>query len=252
MKNEFFRGYVPTNNKRCTMKFKDSPLLGYDEVKNLPEFAGILANDAVLVDFDDKNHAEIALKIVEALEMRCRVVETTRGYHFFFKNKNSKINKSYTGTKIACGLSCDIKCGAKNSYAICKFNGKERAVIYDKFDDEVYQEVPNVFLPVRTNTEIMNLKEGDGRNTVLFSYILSLQENEFTKEEKKAYLAGIKGVALGSDAFFPFGDNIIRAAKSGVSYVAQPGGSIRDDNVIEECNKRGIAMAMTGMRLFHH
>lgn len=183
MKNEFFRGYVPTNNKRCTMKFKDSPLLGYDEVKNLPEFAGILANDAVLVDFDDKNHAEIALKIVEALEMRCRVVETTRGYHFFFKNKNSKINKSYTGTKIACGLSCDIKCGAKNSYAICKFDGKERAVIYDKFDDEVYQEVPNVFLPVRTNTEIMNLKEGDGRNTVLFSYILSLQENEFTKEE---------------------------------------------------------------------
>ena len=74
----------------------------------------------------------------------------------------------------------------------------------------------------------------------------------FTKEEKRAYLDTIKGVALGSDAFFPFGDNIIRAAKSGVSYVVQPGGSIRDDNVIEECNKRGIAMAMTGMRLFHH
>ncbi len=82
--------------------------------------------------------------------------------------------------------------------------------------------------------------------------LFKTKPEEFTKEEKRAYLDTIKGVALGSDAFFPFGDNIIRAAKSGVSYVVQPGGSIRDDNVIEECNKRGIAMAMTGMRLFHH
>jgi len=82
--------------------------------------------------------------------------------------------------------------------------------------------------------------------------LFKVKPEEFTKAEKRAYLDTIKGVALGSDAFFPFGDNIIRAAKSGVSYVAQPGGSIRDDNVIEECNKRGIAMAMTGMRLFHH
>ena len=74
----------------------------------------------------------------------------------------------------------------------------------------------------------------------------------FTKEEQKAYLSTIKGVALGSDAFFPFGDNIERAARSGVSYIAQPGGSIRDDNVIETCNKHGMAMAFTGMRLFHH
>ena len=73
-----------------------------------------------------------------------------------------------------------------------------------------------------------------------------------TKEEKKAYLSTIKGVALGSDAFFPFGDNIERAAKSGVSYIAEPGGSIRDDNVIETCNRFGMAMAFTGMRLFHH
>ena len=75
---------------------------------------------------------------------------------------------------------------------------------------------------------------------------------EFTKEEKKAYLSSIKGVSLGSDAFFPFGDNIERAAKSGVSYIAEPGGSIRDDNVIEACNKHGMVMAFTKMRLFHH
>ena len=74
----------------------------------------------------------------------------------------------------------------------------------------------------------------------------------FTREEKQEWLKTAKGVALGSDAFFPFGDNIERAHKSGVAYVAQSGGSIRDDNVIETCDKYGIAMAMTHIRLFHH
>lgn len=73
-----------------------------------------------------------------------------------------------------------------------------------------------------------------------------------TIEEKKEWIARQTGVALGSDAFFPFGDNIERAHKSGVAYIAQPGGSIRDDNVIETCDKYGIAMAFTGVRLFHH
>lgn len=73
-----------------------------------------------------------------------------------------------------------------------------------------------------------------------------------TREEKKAWIAQLHGVALGSDAFFPFGDNIERAHRSGVDYIAQAGGSIRDDNVIETCDKYGIAMAMTGLRLFHH
>ena len=73
-----------------------------------------------------------------------------------------------------------------------------------------------------------------------------------TLEEKKQWIASNKGVALGSDAFFPFGDNIERAHKSGVEYIAQAGGSIRDDNVIETCDKYGIAMTFTGVRLFHH
>ena len=74
----------------------------------------------------------------------------------------------------------------------------------------------------------------------------------FTREEKRAWLDKLTDVALGSDAFFPFGDNIERAHKSGVKYVAQPGGSVRDDNVIAACNKYGMAMAFTGIRLFHH
>ena len=86
----------------------------------------------------------------------------------------------------------------------------------------------------------------------IWQTLFSEKPEEFTKEEKKAYLAGISGVSLGSDAFFPFGDNIERAARSGVTYIAEPGGSIRDDNVIDACNRHGMVMAFTGMRLFHH
>ena len=74
----------------------------------------------------------------------------------------------------------------------------------------------------------------------------------FTREEKRAWLDKMADVALGSDAFFPFGDNIERAHKSGVKYIAQPGGSVRDDHVIAACDKYQMAMAFTGMRLFHH
>ncbi len=88
----------------------------------------------------------------------------------------------------------------------------------------------------------------DGR----WESIFKVKPPVFTKEEKRAWLDQMQDVALGSDAFFPFGDNIDRAFKSGVKYVAQPGGSVRDDNVIETCNKYGMAMAFTGIRLFHH
>ena len=88
----------------------------------------------------------------------------------------------------------------------------------------------------------------DGRWEAVFK----VKPPVFTREEKRAWLDQMQDVALGSDAFFPFGDNIDRAYKSGVKYVAQPGGSVRDDNVIETCNKYGMAMAFTGIRLFHH
>ena len=86
----------------------------------------------------------------------------------------------------------------------------------------------------------------------VWSKYFAVRPEPFTTEEKKAYLSTIDGVSLGSDAFFPFDDNIIRAKKSGVKYVAQPGGSVRDDVVIDRCNEYGMAMCFTGMRLFHH
>ena len=82
--------------------------------------------------------------------------------------------------------------------------------------------------------------------------VFTKQPEALTREEKKEWLGSLRGVSLGSDAFFPFGDNIERAHKSGVTYVAQAGGSIRDDNVIATCNKYNMAMAMTHIRLFHH
>ena len=90
------------------------------------------------------------------------------------------------------------------------------------------------------------LAEGTWQN------IFKVKPPVFTREEKRAWLDKMTDVALGSDAFFPFGDNIERAHKSGVKYVAQPGGSVRDDNVIATCNKYNMAMAFTGIRLFHH
>ena len=88
----------------------------------------------------------------------------------------------------------------------------------------------------------------DGR----WEHLFTRKPEKFTKEEKRAWLETLTGVSLGSDAFFPFGDNIERARRSGVEYIAQPGGSVRDDQVIATCDQYGIAMAFTGIRLFHH
>ena len=102
-------------------------------------------------------------------------------------------------------------------------------------------------IDVYIGTDYMDLlSEGN------WEHLFTKKPDVFTAEEKRAWLDGMKGVSLGSDAFFPFGDNIERARKSGVEYIAEPGGSIRDAQVIETCDKYGIAMAFTGIRLFHH
>ena len=98
----------------------------------------------------------------------------------------------------------------------------------------------------------INKNEEDVCEDGIWEKYFTRKPEPFTKEEMDAYLSSIKGVSLGSDAFFPFGDNIERAHKSGVSYVAEPGGSVRDDHVIETCDKYDMVMCFTGIRLFHH
>ena len=114
--------------------------------------------------------------------------------------------------------------------------------------------LPTIGRPDRDNVidGYINQNEEDVTADGNWQKYFTEQPAPFTKEEQRAYLDTIDGVALGSDAFFPFGDNIERAKKSGVRYIAEPGGSIRDDQVIETCNKYGMTMAFTGMRLFHH
>ena len=113
---------------------------------------------------------------------------------------------------------------------------------------------PDLGRPDRDNVidGYINQNEEDVCADGVWQKYFTAQPAPFTKEEQRAYLDTITGVSLGSDAFFPFSDNIERAYRSGVSYIAEPGGSIRDDAVIACCDKYGIAMAFTGMRLFHH
>jgi len=183
----FFRGYVKTDGKKAVEKFKgDVPLRTLEQAKGLDSYAGILADDAILIDVDDYEQSETLMKIVEEKELLCRVYETTRGKHFFFKN--SRVGKCYTGARLACGLTADIKCGKSNSYSILKKNGQERTIIYDILDGEQYQELPAFLMPIKTKINFSDLEEGDGRNQNLYNYILTLQSNGFSKEEARETL----------------------------------------------------------------
>lgn len=183
----FFRGYVKTDGKKAVEKFKgDVPLRTLEQAKSLDSYAGILADDAILIDIDDHEQSETLFKIVEEKELLCRVYETTRGKHFFFKN--SKVTKCFTGARLACGLTADIKCGKSNSYSILKKEGKERRVIYDILDGEQYQELPAFLMPIKSKINFSDLEEGDGRNQNLYNYILTLQANGFSKAEARETL----------------------------------------------------------------
>lgn len=181
-----FRGYVPTKNKACMTKFKgvpDSELYVYDQVKNLPEYAGILAKNTVLVDVDDETSGELLLKIIQSKGVKCRIHKTTKGYHFFFIG-GSHISAK-TGVKLACGIKADIKLGKRNGYAILKYNNEERPII---FDPESIDECPAWLNPVNTKIDFINMKAGEGRNNSLYTYILSLLSSGLNKEQARETL----------------------------------------------------------------
>lgn len=199
----FFRGYVPTKDKKCLMPFKNVPsseLRTCEQVENLPEYAGILAEETILIDIDDYNESEILMKIVDDLQLRCRVYATTRGKHFLFKNVNESggfIQKTCKiKTHLACGLTADIKVGCKNSYSILKYKDKPREIIYDIFEDEEYEEVPKWLMPVNFNANFLTMESGDGRNQTLFNYILTLQSNDFSVEETRTTIKIINDYVL--------------------------------------------------------
>ena len=199
-----FKGYVPTKNKKCLMPFKNvssSELRTHQEVANLPEFAGILDDKTILIDIDDYDQSEILMKIVEDNELRCRVYETSRGKHFLFKNFDDIAGQYIQSTckiktMLACGLCADIKVGCKNSYSILKYEGKDRKILYDIFEDEDYEELPIWLMPVKSKTDFLNMGDGDGRNQKLFNYILTLQSHDFTVEDIRTTIEIINDYVL--------------------------------------------------------
>ena len=195
--SDFFKGFVKTKDKKSVDKFKDATpdqLRTLGEVSNLSEYAGVLADDTILIDIDDYDQSEKLMDIVEEKQLACRVYETTRGKHFLFKNNT--VEKCKTHTKLACGLEADIKLGTRNSYEVLKFDGKERPIIYDIFDGEEYEEIPKFLTPINTRVDFQNMEEGDGRNQTLFNYILTLQSNDFTIDEAKETIEVINDFVL--------------------------------------------------------
>ncbi len=170
------------------------------------------------------------------------------------------ITLKYTQSNSVCyavdGQAIGVGAGQQSRIHCTRLAGSKADIWHLRQSDKVLSLpfLPTVKRPDRDN--VIDIYISDDDEDVLADGIwqkfFSEKPEPFTKAEQKEYLAGISGVSVGSDAFFPFDDNIERASRSGVSYVAQPGGSIRDDIVIDTCNKKGMVMSFTGMRLFHH
>lgn len=180
----FYRGYIMTKNKKSIEKFKGvTTLKTLEQVQSLPEFAGVMAEDSILVDIDDMEQSNLLLDICDKEGIRCKVLQSRSGMHFLFKN--TKIKNCPNRTKLACGLTADIKAGFKSSYEVLKIDGKERTVLYDILEGEEYQDIPKWLFPIKCTTEFLDMDAGSGRNQALFNYILTLQSNDFSVEEAR-------------------------------------------------------------------
>jgi putative DNA primase/helicase len=177
-----YKGYIMTEGKKSLEKLKGRrKFKSYDEVADLDGYAGVLADDTILVDVDDTTQAEILMNIVEDYQLNCKVLCTSRGKHFLFKNYK-KVTKNGNDLPLAIGIHADIKIGAHTSYEVLKINGEDR---FCEWDSDEYQELPKYLCPVRASTDFVNMGNGDGRNQALFNYILTLQSNDFTVEETR-------------------------------------------------------------------
>mgnify|MGYP000815621816 CR=1 FL=1 len=142
-----------------------------------------MADDTILIDIDDSEQSEILMNIVEDLQLDCKVLCTSRGKHFLFKNHT--IARNRTHVQLAVGLTADIKVGSKLSYEVIKIDGEERFCEWDIEEGGKYQEVPKWLFPVKATAEFVDMDAGDGRNQALFNYILTLTANDFTVDETR-------------------------------------------------------------------
>ncbi|MBE6904246.1 MAG: phosphoribosylaminoimidazolecarboxamide formyltransferase [Ruminococcaceae bacterium] len=170
------------------------------------------------------------------------------------------ITLKYTQSNSVCyakdGQAIGIGAGQQSRIHCTRLAGNKADVWYLRQHPKVIglEFKEGISRPERDNTIDVYISDEymDVLQDGVWQNLFAVKPSPLTAAEREVWLTTQKGVALGSDAFFPFGDNVERACKSGVEYIAQPGGSIRDDNVIEACNKHNVAMAFTGIRLFHH
>ncbi|RDY26246.1 DNA primase [Romboutsia weinsteinii] len=177
-----FKGYIPTKGKKPTEAYKNrSEFYNISDVENLNSYGAVLKNNIIQIDIDDKEQSDIVFKIVKEQNIKCNVVETSRGKHFYFLNRN--IDRRKQGYWVAIGVKVDVGLGSQNAVIPIKIDGKERNWL-QKCDEIDY--LPSWLAPLdKTCIDFLNMEEGDGRNQTLYNYILRLQSAGFSKEEIK-------------------------------------------------------------------
>ena len=200
----------------------------------------LVINDALFANRPTKNK-EIPQSALDDLAIALITLKYTQSNSVAYASGGQAIG-------IGAGQQSRIHCTRLAGTKADNWYLRQSPMVMDlQFVDDIKRADRDNAIDVYIGDEYMDvLAEGEWQK------IFKVKPEVFTKEKKREWLDTMTDTALGSDAFFPFGDNIERAHKSGVKYIAQPGGSIRDDNVIEVCDKYGIAMAFTGIRLFHH
>lgn len=183
--DQLFTGYVELVGKRCTQKLKDGAYLTKDDAALLDSYGGVLAPSTILIDIDDEVQSQRFYSMITGEGIECVVVKTSRGRHFYFTGFPAE-TRCRTHTRLACGIDADIKVGTRASYGVLKIDGYTRVV---ERDSHACDPLPAWACPVSWSPDFEHMEEGDGRNQILFNYILTLQSNGFSKDECRKVLA---------------------------------------------------------------
>ncbi len=180
MNEKLFKGFIPTKGKRPIEPIRGrTEFYPLEDVQHLESYGGVLKDDVILVDSDDEKQSEILFKIIQDLDIKCNVIQTDRGKHFYFKNTNVRSNK--IGNQCPLSLTLDYKLGTRNTAIPLKVNGVPRKWLQKT---DTIDPLPIWLIPIGKNIiDFSTLGEGDGRNQSLFNYILKLQSEGLSKEE---------------------------------------------------------------------
>lgn len=179
--HNLFKGFIPTNGKKPTESYRErQDFYDFDEIKHLHSYGGVLRDNIIQIDVDDYDNSEIIFKITNDMNLKCSVLQTSRGKHFYFANSTEERRKQGYYTSI--GIKIDTGLGNQNAVIPLKIDSVERKWLKEV---EEIEECPKWLLPISKISINFNLEEGDGRNQVLFNYILKLQSECFSKDEIK-------------------------------------------------------------------